>query len=105
MERYQAIGAIETFGLVYILEAADAMVKASEVDVIGYENTASGYISVIVQGETEACKTAVAAGVKAVEKMGTEVYSHVVIPGPHEDLRKIIDRYSLSLLLPEESQE
>ena len=105
MERYQAIGAIETFGLVYILEAADAMVKASDVEVIGYENTASGYISVIVQGETAACKTAVVAGVKAVEHMGTEVYSHVVIPGPHEDLRKIIDRYSLSVLLPEETIE
>lgn len=102
MERYQAIGAVETFGLVYVLEAADAMVKASDVELVGYENTASGYISVIVQGETEACKTAVEAGVKAVEKMGTEVYSLVVIPGPHEDLRKIIDRYSLSVLLPEE---
>lgn len=102
MERYQAIGAVETFGLVYVLEAADAMVKASDVELVGYENTASGYISVIVQGETEACKTAVEAGVKAVEKMGTEVYSHVVIPGSHEDLRKIIDRYSLSVLLPEE---
>lgn len=102
MERYQAIGAVETFGLVYVLEAADAMVKASDVELVGYENTASGYISVIVQGETEACKTAVEAGVKAVEKMGTEVYSHVVITGPHEDLRKIIDRYSLSVLLPEE---
>ncbi|MET3559063.1 BMC domain-containing protein [Streptococcus caprae] len=101
MKRYQAIGAIETFGLVFALEAADAMVKASEVDVIGYENVASGYISVIVQGETEACKTAVEAGVKAVEAMGAEVYSHVVIPGPHEELRKIVDRYSLSGLLPE----
>ncbi|MBF0786414.1 MULTISPECIES: BMC domain-containing protein [unclassified Streptococcus] len=102
MKRYQAIGAIETFGLVFALEAADAMIKASEVAVIGYENTASGYISIIVQGETEACKTAVVAGVHAVEKMGAEVYSHVVISGPHEDLRKIIDRYSLSILLAEE---
>ncbi len=50
MERYQAIGAVETFGLVYALEAADAMVKASDVDVIAYVNTASGYIAVIVQG-------------------------------------------------------
>ena len=104
MKRYQAIGAIETFGLVFALEAADAMVKASEVEVVGYENTASGYISVIVQGETAACKTAVDAGVKAVEAMGAEVYSHVVIPGPHEDLSKIVDRYSLSILLPESEE-
>ncbi|HEM6121187.1 TPA: BMC domain-containing protein [Streptococcus suis] len=105
MERYQAIGAVETFGLVYALEAADAMVKASDVEVIAYVNTASGYIAVIVQGETAACKTAVDAGVLAVEKLGTEVYSKVVIPGPHEDLRKIIDRYSLSLMFPDEANQ
>ncbi|WP_161980846.1 BMC domain-containing protein [Streptococcus sp. S784/96/1] len=105
MERYQAIGAVETFGLVYALEAADAMVKASDVEVIAYVNTASGYIAVIVQGETAACKTAVDAGVSAVEKMGTEVYSSVVIPGPHEDLKKIIDRYSLEMMFPEEVTE
>jgi microcompartment protein CcmL/EutN len=101
MERYQAIGAIETFGLVFVLEAADAMVKAADVELIGYENVASGYISVIVKGETDACKTAVDAGVRAVENMGAEVYSHVVISGPHEKLGQIIDRYSLSVLLPE----
>lgn len=105
MERYQAIGAIETFGLVFALEAADAMVKASDVEVIAYVNTASGYIAVIVQGETAACKTAVDAGVHAVEKMGTEVYSSVVIPGPHEDLKKIIERYSLNLMFREDAAE
>lgn len=105
MERYQAIGAIETFGLVFALEAADAMVKASDVEVIAYVNTASGYIAVIVQGEAAACKTAVDAGVHAVEKMGTEVYSSVVIPGPHEDLKKIIERYSLNLMFPEDAAE
>mgnify|MGYP001924175523 CR=1 FL=1 len=101
----KAIGMIEFKTTATGVTAADAMVKASDVEVIGYENTASGYISVIVQGETAACKTAVDAGVKAVENMGTEVYSHVVIPGPHEDLRKIIDRYSLSVLLPDETVE
>ena len=44
MERYEAIGLIETFGLVFVLEAADAMVKAADVELIGYENVASGYI-------------------------------------------------------------
>ena len=43
----QALGLIETFGLVFMLEAADAMVKAAEVEVVGYENTASGYISIL----------------------------------------------------------
>ena len=50
MERYEAIGLIETFGLVFVLEAADAMVKAADVELIGYENVASGAISVLGQG-------------------------------------------------------
>ena len=96
MERYEAIGLIETFGLVFVLEAADAMCKAADVELIGYENVAS----VLVRGDVGACKTAVEAGVKAVEAMGAEVYSSVVIPRPHPHLEKIIARYSLESLLP-----
>lgn len=95
MERYEAIGLIETFGLVFALEAADAMCKAADVDLIGYENVASGYISVVVQGDVGACRTAVDAGVKAVKAMDADVYSSVVIPRPHPDLSKIVARYSL----------
>ncbi|MGI6257675.1 MAG: BMC domain-containing protein [Anaerovoracaceae bacterium] len=102
MKRYEALGLVETFGLVYVLEAADAMVKAADVELIGYENTASGYISVLVSGDVAACNTAVKAGVKAVEEMGTEVYSSVVIARPHQDLIKITDRYTLDKLLPQE---
>lgn len=102
MREYEAIGSIETFGLVYVLEAADAMCKAADVEVIGYENVASGYISVIVRGDVGACSAAVEAGINAVEDMGAEVYSSVVIPRPHQDLEKIISRYSLKNLLPEE---
>jgi microcompartment protein CcmL/EutN len=101
-KKYNALGLIETFGLVFVLEAADAMVKAAEVELIGYENTASGYISVLVTGDVAACRTAVDAGVKAVEAMGTEVYSSVVIARPHRDLYKITQRYSLDKLLPPE---
>jgi microcompartment protein CcmL/EutN len=97
---HNALGLVETFGLVFVLEAADAMVKAAEVDLIGYENTASGYISVLVGGDVAACKTAVDAGVKAVLDMGGNLYSHVVIARPHPDLRKIIERYTLDKLLP-----
>lgn len=100
MERYEAIGAIETFGLVFVLEAADAMCKAADVELVGYENVASGYISVIVRGDVAACKTAVETGIASVEEMDAEVYSSVVIPSPHIDLGKIIDRYSLEQLLP-----
>ena len=76
------------------------MVKAAEVELIGYENTASGYISVLVRGDVGACKSAVEAGVKAVAEMGTEVYSSVVIATPHPDIEKIIERYTLDKLLP-----
>ncbi len=99
MDKYEALGLIETFGLVFILEAADAMCKAADVELVGYENVASGYISVMVRGDVGACKTAVSAGVKAVEDMSAEVYSSVVIARPHPDLEKIIARYSLDGLL------
>ena len=100
MSNGRALGMIETFGLVFICQAADAMVKAGEVELIGYENTASGYISVLVRGDVAACKSAVEAGVKAVEEMGTEVYSQCVIATPHPDIEKIIERYTLDKLLP-----
>jgi microcompartment protein CcmL/EutN len=77
------------------------MCKAADVELIGYENVASGYISVLVRGDVGACKTAVEAGVKAVENMDAEVYSSVVIASPHPDLEKIIARYSLENLLPQ----
>jgi len=98
-ERPKAMGLIETFGIVYVLEAADAMMKAADVELIGYENVASGYISVLVQGDVAACKSAVESGIKAVEAMGAEVYSSVVIPTPHPDLVKITKIYEISTLL------
>lgn len=100
MSNYKALGLIETFGIVFVLEAADAMCKAADVEVVGFENVASGYISVLVRGDVGACKAAVDTGVKAVEDMGAEVYSSVVIPSPHQDLEKIIARYSLDTLNP-----
>lgn len=99
MARYEALGLIETFGLVFALEAADAMCKAADVELIGYENVASGYISVLVRGDVGACKAAVEAGVQAVNNMEDgNLYSHVVIARPHQDLEKIIERYKLTNL-------
>ncbi len=98
MKKYEALGCIETFGIVYVLEAADAMCKAADVELVGFENVASGYISVLVRGDVGACKTAVEVGVKAVEDMGAEVYSKVVIARPHQDLEKIIARYAIDKL-------
>ena len=98
--RPNALGLIETFGIVYVMEAADAMCKAADVELIGFENVASGYISVLVQGDVGACQAAVAAGVKAVEAMDTNVYSSCVIPTPHRDLAKMTRRYAIENLLP-----
>nr|WP_245549627.1 BMC domain-containing protein [Maridesulfovibrio hydrothermalis] len=94
------MGFIETFGIVFVLEAADAMMKAADVELVGYENVASGYISVLVQGDVAACKSAVEAGIKAVEAMDAEVYSSLVIPTPHPDLEKIMKIYAIENLLP-----
>ncbi|MEH7354887.1 BMC domain-containing protein [Neobacillus drentensis] len=99
MSNYEALGLIETFGIVYVLEAADAMCKAADVELVGFENVASGYISVLVRGDVGACRTAVSTGVKAVEDMGSQVYSSVVIARPHADIEKIIARYSIENLL------
>jgi microcompartment protein CcmL/EutN len=96
----RALGMIETFGIVFVLEAADAMTKAADVDLIGYENVASGYISVLVAGDVSACEAAVAAGVRAVEAMEAAVHCAVVIPSPHIRLAGVIDRYRLDNLLP-----
>ena len=100
MGKYRALGLIETFGIVFVLEAADAMCKAANVELIGFENVASGYISVMVRGDVGACKSAVDTGVKAVVDMGAEVYSSIVIASPHQDLEKIIALYSLETLNP-----
>ena len=99
-EKYEALGLIETFGIIYVLEAADAMCKAADVELIGFENVASGYISVLVSGDVGACKQAVEHGKQAVAKLGQEVYSTVVIPSPHKNLKKITKRFSINKLIP-----
>jgi len=100
MAKFSAIGVIETFGLVYALQAADAMEKAANVELMGYENVASGYISVLVTGDIAACQSAVDAGVNAVTSMGGNLHSSLVIANPHPDMYKILDRYRLENLLP-----
>ena len=70
-------------------ETADDMVKAAEVELIGYENTASGYISVLVRGDVGACKSAVEAGAMNAERLGELVAQHV-IPRPHTDVEGIL---------------
>jgi len=94
VERNDALGFIETFGLVSVLEAADAMCKAADVELVGYENVASGLISVVIRGDVGAVKTAVEAGIEAASKVG-KIYSANVIARPHPDVEKIVAKYVL----------
>lgn len=77
-----ALGMIETRGFAAMVEAADAMVKAARVDLVGMEKIGGGYVTAIVRGDVAACRAAVDAGVRAAEKVGEVVSTHV-IPRPH----------------------
>ena len=85
----EALGMVETRGLVAAIEAADAMVKAANVQLIGTEKIGSGLVSVMVRGDVGAVKAAVEAGGDAAQKLGEVVALHV-IPRPHGDVEKII---------------
>ena len=85
----QALGMIETRGLVASVEAADAMVKAAEVTLIGTEKIGSGLVSVMVRGDVGAVKAAVEAGSTCAGRLGELVAVHV-IPSPHADVEKIL---------------
>ena len=85
----EALGMIETKGLVGAIEAADAMTKSANVTLVGYEKIGSGLVTVMVRGDVGAVKAAVDAGSCAAEKVG-EVVSQHVIPRPHTDVEKIL---------------
>lgn len=85
----EALGMIETKGLVGAIEAADAMVKAANVILVGYEKIGSGLVTVMVRGDVGAVKAAVDAGAAAARNVG-EVVSIHVIPRPHTDVEKIL---------------
>ena len=84
-----ALGMVETKGLVGAIEAADAMVKAANVSLVGYEKIGSGLVTVMVRGDVGAVKAAVDAGAASARAVG-EVVSIHVIPRPHMDTEKII---------------
>ena len=85
----EALGMVETRGLVAAVEAADAMVKAAEVVLIGTEKIGSGLVSVMVRGDVGAVKAAVEAGNASAQKLGEIIATHV-IPRPHGDVEKIL---------------
>ncbi len=81
----QALGMIETKGLTAQFEATDAMLKAANVELIGWEKIGSGHVTVFVKGEVAAVKAAVEAGATAASAIGEVIAVHV-IPRPHDDL-------------------
>lgn len=89
MTNLQALGMIETKGLVGSIEAADAMVKAANVELIGKVHVGGGLVTVMVRGDVGAVKAAVDAGATAAERVG-ELLSIHVIPRPHSDVEMIL---------------
>lgn len=85
----EALGMIETKGLVGAIEAADAMVKAANVTLVGYEKIGSGLVTVMIRGDVGAVKASVDAGVAAASNVGKVVSKHV-IARPHTDTEKIL---------------
>ena len=86
---YEALGMIETKGFVASVEAADAMVKAANVVLIGKEYIGAGYVTVLVRGDVGAVKAATDAGAAAARRVGELISVHV-IPRPHSEVEKII---------------
>ena len=91
MATLNALGMIETKGLVAAIEAADAMVKAANVTLIGKEHVGGGLVTVLLRGDVGAVKAATDAGAAAAERVGELVSIHV-IPRPHSEVETILPR-------------
>jgi ethanolamine utilization protein EutM len=88
IDMMDALGMIETKGLTALIEAADAMVKAARVELVGYKQIGAGLVTALVRGDVAACKAATDAGAAAAQRVGEVVAVHV-IPRPHADLEKV----------------
>ncbi len=89
----EALGMIETRGLIASIEAADAMAKAANVAVVGVEKIGSGLVTIMVRGDVGAVKAAIDAGAYSADKVGEVIAVHV-IPRPHTDVEKILPKSS-----------
>ena len=87
----EALGMVETKGLVGAIEAADAMVKAAKVSLVGDEKIGSGLVNVMVRGDVGAVKAATDTGAAAAQRVGELISVHV-IPRPHTDIEKILPK-------------
>jgi microcompartment protein CcmL/EutN len=84
-----ALGMIEARSFPAMVEAADAMVKAAKVELVSYEETGGGYVTAVIRGDVAAVKAAVDAGVRAAERVGEVVSSHV-IARPHDTIDMVL---------------
>jgi ethanolamine utilization protein EutM len=91
MANLEALGMVETKGLVPLIEASDAMIKAANVQLIGWQKIGSGLVTALVVGDVAAVKAAVDAGAAAAGRVG-EVIGVQVIPRPHEDVSSILPK-------------
>ncbi len=85
----EALGMIETRGLVAMIEAADAMVKADNVHIVGWEKIGSGYVTALVRGDVASVRAATDAGTAAARRVGELISVHV-IPRPHPSLEDVL---------------
>ena len=85
----EALGMIETRGLIAMIEASDAMVKAAKVTLVGWEKIGSGYVTAMVRGDVAAVKAATDAGAAAARRVGELIAVHV-IPRPHQSLEDVL---------------
>jgi ethanolamine utilization protein EutM len=85
----EALGLIETRGFVALVEASDAMVKAANVTLVGYEKVGGGYVTAVVRGDVAAVKAATDAGAAAANRVGELVTVHV-IPRPHRNVEQVL---------------
>jgi len=85
----EALGMIETRGLVALIEAADAMTKAAKVSIVGWEKIGSGYVTVLARGDVAAVRAATDAGAAAARRVGELIAVHV-IPRPHPSLEDVL---------------
>ena len=91
----EALGMIETKGFVCLLEAVDSMLKAANVEMLGWDKVGSGLVTAFISGDVAAVKAAIDAGAQAASKLG-EVVSVEVIPRPHEELGSVLPKRTRS---------
>ncbi|MBX7219272.1 MAG: BMC domain-containing protein [Blastocatellia bacterium] len=93
---YEALGMVETKGFIGAVEAADAMVKAANVVLVGKEYIGAGYVTVFVRGDVGAVKAATDAGAAAARRVGELISVHV-IPRPHQEVERVFEEQGWSL--------